>query len=137
MIEYCWSREPGKFVDKITGKPCPFASFHGSTREWYETLIEVIIDVLNQVNRSRKDVSLRSIKIFAHPDIDCILQASVLHGMFVCDKQAKLESYSQVGQQRDKIDFINMETGEVVGIITILDLSDGGIFAHLRRLLGI
>ena len=137
MIEYCWSREPGKFVDKVSGKASTFASFTGSTREWYETLVEVTIDVLNQVKRTRNNVNLRKIQIFAHPDVECIFQSSVLYDQNICDGQVKLRSYLQPGQERNKIDFINMETGEVVGIITVLDLHDDGFFAHLKRLLGL
>src|SRR5690606_25516048 len=45
---YFWSRAPGKFLDKTTGSEVSGAAFTGTVREWYETLIEVIIDVGNE-----------------------------------------------------------------------------------------
>lgn len=56
IATYHWSRAPGKFVNKLTGVcvlssktigPGPY--FHGTIREWYETLQETIVDVANQL----------------------------------------------------------------------------------------
>ena len=53
-----WSRAPGKFVKKDTGVEVTLASslsagpaFTGTVREWYETLVETIIDVANEIHR--------------------------------------------------------------------------------------
>lgn len=51
-----WSRAPGKFVDKLTGQtPVPTTAqpwiFHGTVRNWYETLVEVIVDGANTLYR--------------------------------------------------------------------------------------
>lgn len=46
MITYYWSRRPGEFLIKETGEP--FSIGHDldlTVREWYQTLIETIVDV--------------------------------------------------------------------------------------------
>ena len=55
---YYWSRMPGKFVNKVSGAEQSKGStlstgptFTGTVREWYETLVETIIDVGNQIHR--------------------------------------------------------------------------------------
>jgi len=74
---YYWSRAPGKFLDKTTGNTASGASFTGTVREWYETLIEVIIDVGNTIQRK----TLRGAANFlvTSPDVATILEASVLY----------------------------------------------------------
>ena len=54
-----WSRRPGRFLDRATGKPISTlsnesllgADFTGTVSEWYETLIETINDVSAQIHR--------------------------------------------------------------------------------------
>ena len=79
-----WSRAPGKFVNKLTGTPQNLASslatgpsFTGTVREWYETLVETIIDVANTIHRK----TLRGSANFmvTSPDVSTILEASVLY----------------------------------------------------------
>jgi hypothetical protein len=79
-----WSRAPGKFVNKLTGAPIQLASslsigpaFTGTVREWYETLIETIIDVANTIHRK----TLRGSANFmvTGPDVCTILESSVLY----------------------------------------------------------
>jgi hypothetical protein len=74
---YYWSRAPGKFLDKTNGTTASGGSFTGTVREWYETLIEVIIDVGNQIQRK----TLRGAANFlvTSPDVSTILEASVLY----------------------------------------------------------
>jgi hypothetical protein len=74
---YFWSRAPGKFLDKTTGNTNNGGSFTGTVREWYETLIEVIIDVGNVIQRK----TLRGAANFlvTSPDVSTILEASVLY----------------------------------------------------------
>ena len=74
---YYWSRAPGKFLDKTTGNTNSGGSFTGTVREWYETLVEVIIDVGNQIQRK----TLRGAANFlvTSPDVSTILEASVLY----------------------------------------------------------
>ncbi len=79
-----WSRAPGRFVNKMTGSPIALATslsigpqFTGTVREWYETLIETIIDVANTIHRK----TLRGSANFmvTSPDVCTILEASVLY----------------------------------------------------------
>ena len=50
-----WSRHPGKFLDRETGKEVGATTaapdFTGTVSEWYETLIETINDVSAQIHR--------------------------------------------------------------------------------------
>lgn len=74
---FYWSRVPGRFVRKDTGAPFTGASFTGTVREWYETLIETIIDVANNIHRK----TLRGAANFCvtSPDVATVLEASVLY----------------------------------------------------------
>ena len=79
-----WSRAPGKFVNKLTGievarnsslRPGP--QFTGTVRDWYETLIETIIDAGNIIHRKTLRGSANFIVI--GPDVATILEASVMY----------------------------------------------------------
>lgn len=81
---YYWSRAPGRFVLKTTGAPINLASslsigpaFTGTVREWYETLIETIIDVANTIHRKTLRGSANF--IVTGPDVCTILESSVLY----------------------------------------------------------
>lgn len=74
---FYWSRSPGKFLDYTTGNTVSGASFTGTVREWYETLIETIIAAANTIHRK----TLRGAANFVvtSPDVATILEASVLY----------------------------------------------------------
>jgi len=79
-----WSRAPGNFVNKVTGSPVSLASslsvgphFTGTVREWYETLIETIIDCANTIHRKTLRGSANF--IVTGPDVSTVLEASVLY----------------------------------------------------------
>ena len=81
---YYWSRAPGKFVNKETGGEvlatdtlAPGPSFRGTVREWYETLVETIIDVGNQIHRKTLRGSANFIVV--GPDVATILESSVFY----------------------------------------------------------
>jgi hypothetical protein len=81
---YYWSRAPGKFVNKQNGTEIaktsssyPGPSFTGTVREWYETLVETVIDVANEIHRLTLRGSANFIVV--SPDIATILEASVLY----------------------------------------------------------
>ena len=81
---YYWSRAPGKFVNKETGAEklasgttAPGPNFRGTVREWYETLVETIIDVANQIHRKTLRGSANFIVV--GPDVATILEASVMY----------------------------------------------------------
>ncbi len=79
-----WSRAPGKFLNKESGAEVsrtdtlsPGPSFSGTVREWYETLIETIIDVANQIHRKTLRGSANFIVV--GPDVATILESSVMY----------------------------------------------------------
>ena len=81
---FFWSRAPGKFVNKTTGFEVtrnttltPGPAFTGTVREWYETLIETIIDVGNEIHRKTLRGSANFIVV--GPDVATILEASVYY----------------------------------------------------------
>ena len=81
---YYWSRAPGKFVNKETGRVQDLTStlatgpqFTGTVREWYETLVETIIDVANAIHRKTLRGSANF--IVTSPDVSTIFEASVLY----------------------------------------------------------
>ena len=102
---YYWSRAPGKFVNKATGAPVALASslsigpaFTGTVREWYETLIETIIDVANTIHRK----TLRGSANFmvCGPDVATILESSVLYKpKFAMDGEGQVGSPFTIGAE--------------------------------------
>tara|TARA_Y100001963_G_scaffold159001_2_gene260811 strand:+ start:47019 stop:48980 length:1962 start_codon:yes stop_codon:yes gene_type:complete len=94
---YYWSRMPGKFVNKKTGKEQTLASslssgptFTGTVREWYETLVETIIDVANEIHRKTLRGSANFIVV--SPDVATIFESSVLYKPSI-----KIDGDGQVG----------------------------------------
>lgn len=102
---YYWSRAPGKFVNKVTGDRQNLASslsigpqFTGTVREWYETLIETIIDVANTIHRK----TLRGSANFmvTGPDVCTILESSVLYKpKYTLDSEGQVGSPFTVGAE--------------------------------------
>jgi hypothetical protein len=81
---YFWCRSPGMFVNKTTGNSVDLAStlatgpqFTGTVREWYETLVETIIDVANEIHRKTLRGSANFIVV--SPEVATIFEASVLY----------------------------------------------------------
>jgi hypothetical protein len=81
---YYWSRAPGQFVNKVTGQTQALASslsigpaFTGTVQDWYQTLVETIIDVANTIHR--KTLRGRANFIVTGPDVCTILESSVLY----------------------------------------------------------
>jgi len=81
---YYWSRMPGKFVNKTNGRAQDKVSslaagptFTGTVREWYETLVETIIDVANEIHRKTLRGSANF--VVTSPDVATIFEASVLY----------------------------------------------------------
>ena len=95
---YYWSRMPGKFVNKRTGAEATKSStlaagptFTGTVREWYETLVETIIDVANEIHRKTLRGSANF--VVTSPDVATIFEASVLY-----KPNYSLDGQGQVGQ---------------------------------------
>lgn len=83
QLRMFWSRAPGKFINKLTGNPIDLTSslsmgpvFTGTVREWYETLIETIVDASNEL---RKQHGVTPNKIYVGPNVRCILEACVMY----------------------------------------------------------
>lgn len=79
-----WSRAPGKFVNKLTGVGVNLSTslsigpqFTGTVREWYETLVETIIDCANTIHRKTFRGSANF--MVTSPDVSTILESSVLY----------------------------------------------------------
>ena len=94
---FYWSRLPGKFVNKRTGSEALKAStlasgpqFTGTVREWYETLVETLIDVANEIHRKTLRGSANF--IVCSPDVATIFEASVLY-----KPALKIDGDGQVG----------------------------------------
>ena len=102
---YYWSRAPGKFVNKTTGQAVTLASslaigpqFTGTVREWYETLVETIIDVANTIHRK----TLRGSANFlvTGPDVATVLESSVLYKpKFSIDGEGQVGSPFTIGAE--------------------------------------
>lgn len=81
MVEathYHWSRAPGKFMDKTDGTACLGASFTGTVREWYETLIEIMIDVSLTTVRKRGGGPIHNVSWRCDATVMSIIACSVL-----------------------------------------------------------
>jgi hypothetical protein len=81
---YYWSRMPGKFVNKKSGAAqtrsdtlSPGPAFSGTVREWYETFVETVIDVANEIHRKTLRGSANFMVV--SPDVATILEASILY----------------------------------------------------------
>lgn len=78
MITMYWSRIPGNFVYKLSGKKVTVVSnlgprFTGTVREWYECLVETMIDAANTERLPHKNV-----RVSVSHDVYMILCASIL-----------------------------------------------------------
>jgi hypothetical protein len=101
-----WSRAPGKFVNKETAAEAKLSDslaagprFTGTVREWYETLIETIIDVANQIHRKTLRGSANFIVV--GPDVATILEASVMYRpAYSLDGDGQVKSPFSLGAER-------------------------------------
>jgi hypothetical protein len=98
-----WSRAPGKFVNKLSGATVNLANtlavgphFTGTVREWYETLIETIIDVGNTIHR--KTLRGAANFIVVGPDVATIIESSVAYKpKLTIDAQGQVGSPFSIG----------------------------------------
>ena len=95
---FFWSRAPGKFVNKQSGAEATRSStlaggpsFTGTVREWYETLVETIIDVANEIHRKTLRGSANF--VVCSPEVATVFEASVLY-----KPQYNLDGDGQVSQ---------------------------------------
>lgn len=103
-----WSRLPGKFVHKTTGDKLliPGLEFSGTVREWYETLVETIIDCHNELLRkrlgARSSSKNKKTTVYVHPNACLILESSVLFKP--CTENVVVKGRRLIGQ----VAFINV-----------------------------
>lgn len=102
---FYWSRAPGKFVDKETGREQSLSTtlatgpqFTGTVREWYETLIETIIDAGNRIQRKTLRGSANF--IVTGPDVCTILeQTSLYKTSYTLDANGQVSSPMTLGAE--------------------------------------
>lgn len=98
-----WSRAPGKFVNKTTGAPISLANslsigpaFTGTVQDWYQTLIETIIDAANTIHRKTLRGSANF--VVTSPDVCTILESSVLYKpKFTLDGEGQVGNPMTIG----------------------------------------
>ena len=101
-----WSRAPGKFLNRATGAAiaradtlAPGPAFTGTVREWYETLVETIIDVANEIHRLTLRGSANFIVV--SPDVATMLEASVLYRpAYTIDGDGQVGSPFSIGAEK-------------------------------------
>lgn len=98
-----WSRAPGKFVNKNTGVEVAAGAigpaFTGTVREWYETLVETIIDVANQIHRKTLRGSANFVVV--GPDVATIMEASVYYRpSYSLDGEGQVASPMSIGCEK-------------------------------------
>lgn len=128
MIEYFWSCELGKFVDKTTGiENCLFpdgrrmCSFEGDFREWCETLIEVICDVSNMLSHSvLPSEVLQRIELQANETVASLMLTSVLYGRRSSTGVALIANI--IPSLSDDVDFIDSKDGHRYATVHVLDV---------------
>ena len=102
---FFWSRAPGKFVNKRSGAAQNLSStlatgpqFTGTVREWYETLVETIIDVANEIHRKTLRGSANFIVV--SPEVATVFEASVLYKPSIkIDGQGQASSPFSIGAE--------------------------------------
>lgn len=100
---FYWSRAPGKFVNKETGSEVAAGaigpSFTGTVREWYETFVETIIDVANQIHRKTLRGSANFVVV--GPDLATLLEASVYYrASYTLDGEGQVSSPMSIGCEK-------------------------------------
>lgn len=127
MVDLFWSRVPGKFVDKHTGNELRGATFTGSTREWYETLVEVMIDVgISAQEQISGTAPLRYLNWVGDPAVCVILECSVLFNPFLVSKEVGTLFRSTAG--------ILSYTNAYLGVIANLPVQSSPVLKGSRRL---
>lgn len=126
-ITYYWNRMPGVFVDKQTGETHVLVeglTFRGSVREWYETLVETIIDVRNSLRREAGR-SASTITVRADPETFRILECSVLykqtskHAGTISDMNVVIDKH--VKRLCPIVESVFGDKGALVGSVHILE----------------
>lgn len=129
-IKMYWSRQPGKFVNKFTGEAVASnnglgPSFVGTVREWYETLVECLIDASNQL--ARENAGKPASIVIVGSDVHVMLMASVFYKMNfdVTSDQgtiAGFKIYEDKEAFRNEVRVMSDWGDEQIATITVLDM---------------
>jgi hypothetical protein len=102
-----WSRKPGTFVNKLTGVVHDFGEygpmFTGSVCEWYETLVETLIDLSIICENEGLCTTKAMLNVTVGPAVATILECSVLFKVeyvprpILCEDCAKKIADSPIG----------------------------------------
>ena len=101
-----WSRAPGKFLNKETGAEVKLNDslsagprFTGTVREWYETLVESVIDVANTIHRKTLRGSANF--VVTSPDVCTMFEASVMYRPSLSiDSEGQVSSPFSLGAEK-------------------------------------
>ncbi len=85
-VKLFWSMSPGKFVNKNTGDPEDVFvngyKFKGTSREWYETLVETTIDCSNALHRQAAKImgpcNIERVDVYASSRMKGVYERTVL-----------------------------------------------------------
>lgn len=122
MTTYYWSRKPGKFIDVLTGDELKGVKFTGSVREWYETLVEVVLTATGYP----KNEQVKTIKVGQEAFV--VLCTSLL---FKPEFEKPLERHGVLCHRFDVVKNDNMpknqlclygENNNLISVIEILDM---------------
>ena len=136
-----WSRFPGNFVKKETGQTIADLlgpgvegpKFTGSPREWYETLVETIIDCIQRLQDSTFAKYGRAkrveVNVYVHPDVGCILQTSVLFKLPPDDAEPTDKASRPIGRFNYQGGFnVHEDTilsNDTIRVVATFDTDDG------------
>jgi hypothetical protein len=104
---FFWNRKPGVFVNKTNGQQIQLEGlsigpmFTGSVQEWYETLVETIIDMRNTLEKEARCKADR-VTVTCDPDVFCMLNCSVLFHPSEDDRNSGTLSQMKVFAERSQ-----------------------------------
>jgi hypothetical protein len=112
MITLYWSRKSGKFVNMKTGNAHAHVvidgneagpKFEGTVREWYETLVETMIQVQGMAADAGRTARNALVDCKCGPDVATIMECSVLfrpnyeEQKILCEECAKMIAEGPIG----------------------------------------
>lgn len=75
-----WSCEVGRYLMRRTGEAVNGIPFDGTVQAWYETLLDVVVECVNDLSWSGDVILIPGdtfrASVTAHPDALCVLQCS-------------------------------------------------------------
>jgi hypothetical protein len=145
-----WSRFPGSFVNTLTGQyvqdllpsGTEGPKFTGGPREWYETLVLVIEDCIADLQKAAFAMYGRAkrdeIHVYAHPDIGCVFEYSVLLKLPADNAEAPDGKSRAIGTIADfNIWADSTLSNDDVRVVATFDVDDGAsktMFGNIKIL---